>query len=53
MKNPFIPWMNILTITNAKFTFGQTFSNWHYNCGYITWRRFFNFNFVMHWTFLQ
>jgi hypothetical protein len=24
MKNPFIPWMNILTIRNAKFTFGHT-----------------------------
>jgi hypothetical protein len=25
MKNPFIPWMNILTIKNAKLTFGHTF----------------------------
>jgi hypothetical protein len=24
MKNPFIPWMNILTIRNTKFTFGHT-----------------------------
>jgi hypothetical protein len=24
MKNPFITWMNILTIRNAKFTFGHT-----------------------------
>jgi hypothetical protein len=23
-KNPFIPWINILTIRNAKFTFGHT-----------------------------
>jgi hypothetical protein len=36
MKNPFIPWMNILTIRKAKFTFGHTFTNWQYNCVYIT-----------------
>jgi hypothetical protein len=24
MKNPFIPWMKILTIRNARFTFGLT-----------------------------
>ena len=31
MKNPCIPWMNILTFRNVKFTFGYTFTNLYYN----------------------
>jgi len=31
MKNPFIPWMNILTFRIVKFTFGYTSTNLYYN----------------------
>jgi len=31
MKDPFIPWMNILTFRIVKFTFGYTSTNLYYN----------------------
>jgi hypothetical protein len=31
MKNAFIPWMNISTFRNVKFTFGYTSTNLYYN----------------------
>jgi len=31
MKNSFIPWMNISTFRNVKFTFGYTPSNLYYS----------------------
>ena len=36
VKNPFIPWMNILTFRNVKFTFECTFTNLYYNFRYTT-----------------
>jgi len=31
VKNPFIPWTNILTFRNVKFKFGYTSTNMYYN----------------------
>jgi len=31
MKNPFIPWMNILSSRIVKFTFGYTSTNLYYS----------------------
>jgi hypothetical protein len=48
MKNPVIPWMNILTIRNAKFTFGHTLPIGTTTVRILPEEGFFNYNFVMH-----
>jgi hypothetical protein len=53
MKNPFIPWMNILTIRNAKFTFGHTLPIGTIIVCILPEECFFNYNFVTHGNFVQ